>query len=389
LVFVPILIAPLLFETFAASEASKAAIQLEYRDVSMCSWSIPFGLALLVLSNQLHAREKTDVIVLDNGDRLTGEIKRLYSGVLYFSVGYVDGTAEVQWSRIIRIESRQLFIVHTQQGSLYTGSLTTSTNMGSMPVLIRINQLSGAAVEMDRSAIVSLGQTSESFWRKFSGQIQTGLMQAKGNDTIQYSFASLIEHKRDRWDMRAAYASNLSSSTGSDVAIRHEINVQGYRFLFDSGRYFYAGLGRLLQSSVQNIERQGNLGAGLGRYLKNTDLTRVAVVGGLAVQRTIYGTNTSASSIQDVVAGLLYANASLFKFKKVTLTVDASLFPAISQPDRGRYYFSTNASLFFKIVGNLDWTASFYGNWDSRPPATLTGSDYGTSLGLNWTFGGK
>jgi hypothetical protein len=350
---------------------------------------ITFGLSLLLFSTPLRARENTDVIVLDNGDRLTGEIKRLNSGVLYLSAGYVDGTMEVQWSKIVRIESRQLFIIQTQNGSLHTGSLTTSSSQNSGPVTIRINQLSGPPVDMDRSSIVAFGETSESFWQRFSGQVQTGLIQAKGNDTIQYSFGSLVDYKRDRWGMRTSYASNLSSSTGSDVATRNEINVQAYHFLFDGGKYFYAGLGKALQSSVQNIDRQTNLGAGIGLYLKNTELARVSVLGGLAVQRTVYGANEHPLRAQEVAAGLVYADASLFKFKKANLTLNASLFPAISQPDRGRLYFSANASLFYKIVGNLDWTASFYGNWDTRPPVTLSGSDYGTNLGLNWTFGGK
>ena len=30
-----------------------------------------------------------------------------------------------------------------------------------------------------------------------------------------------------------------------------------------------------------------------------------------------------------------------------------------------------------------------YGNWDNRPPANFSGSDYGSSSGLSWTFGIK
>ena len=31
----------------------------------------------------------------------------------------------------------------------------------------------------------------------------------------------------------------------------------------------------------------------------------------------------------------------------------------------------------------------FYGNWDNQPSPTLSGSDYGTSSGLSWTFGNR
>ena len=42
-----------------------------------------------------------------------------------------------------------------------------------------------------------------------------------------------------------------------------------------------------------------------------------------------------------------------------------------------------------KFYGNFTWNVSFYGNWDSRPPANFSGSDYGSTTGLSWTFGNK
>jgi hypothetical protein len=46
-------------------------------------------------------------------------------------------------------------------------------------------------------------------------------------------------------------------------------------------------------------------------------------------------------------------------------------------------------SYYIKIISDLKWNISFYGNWDNEPPPGLNGSDYGTSSGLSWTFGLK
>src|ERR1700739_3192982 len=83
--------------------------------------AILFG-ALLV-TTPLFARDKTDVLVMNNGDRVTCEIKGLGAGVLYVSIDYVDGTASVDWSKVRHVESTQLFIVKTTDGSVYTGTL--------------------------------------------------------------------------------------------------------------------------------------------------------------------------------------------------------------------------------------------------------------------------
>jgi len=350
--------------------------------------AVIIALATVLPASRLAAREQTDSIVLDNGDRLTGEIKRLKAGVLYLSLNYVDGTIEVQWSKVAKLESRQLFIIQTEDGSLRTGSFATPDRSSSGPVVIRITETSGGKVDMERSSIVSVGETSENFWQQFSGEINSGVMQSKGNDTIQYNLATQVEYRRERWGATSSYSSNLSSSSGSTSSTRNQVSVGAYHYL-NSGNYFYAGLGNMLQSTVQDISIQGSLGAGIGRFFKNTDRARISVLAGLALQTTEYSSTIVPLNAQRVAAGLLDADLMIFKFKKTDLSVNASLFSAFSEPSRGRIYFNTNVSYYLKIIGNLKWNISFYGNWDSRPPSTFSGSDYGVNSGLSWTFGGK
>ena len=75
----------------------------------------------LLAATSLFARESTDVIIMNNGDRLTGKIKSLKSGVLSVSLDYVDGTISVDWLKVARFESNQLFVILTQDGSSYEG----------------------------------------------------------------------------------------------------------------------------------------------------------------------------------------------------------------------------------------------------------------------------
>jgi len=48
-----------------------------------------------------------------------------------------------------------------------------------------------------------------------------------------------------------------------------------------------------------------------------------------------------------------------------------------------------NATYWMKFWSNFTWNISFYRNWDNQPPPTFSGSDYGTSTGLGWTFGNR
>src|ERR1700733_15387809 len=77
----------------------------------------------LLLAPPLFARPKTDVLVMNNGDRLTGEIKGLSAGTLYVSFDYILSPSAVNWSKVNHVESTQLFIVRTENGMVYTGTL--------------------------------------------------------------------------------------------------------------------------------------------------------------------------------------------------------------------------------------------------------------------------
>ena len=92
--------------------------------------AIIFSLMVL-FSSPLFAHEKTDVIVMKNGDRLTCEIKGLSAGVLSVKLSYAQGTVGLEWAQVARLESNQLFLVQTEAGRVYTGKLSTSANLAS------------------------------------------------------------------------------------------------------------------------------------------------------------------------------------------------------------------------------------------------------------------
>ena len=342
---------------------------------------------LLVAAAPLFARTKTDVLVMKNGDHLTCEIKGLDDGVLYVKFDYVLGTSSVQWSKVAYLESKQLFIIKTQDGSSYTGTLGTAEVEDKRPIKIEVTEAQGRQVVLPRPQIVQMGETSDRFWQRFSGDLNSGIIYSKGNQTTQYSLGANLAYLRERWSANADYNSTLSSSSGdTSAATRNQLNLSGMRLLrWDN--WFYTGIASFLQSSEQDIRLQSNIGGGIGRYLKNTNRATIAVIGGLAWQSTKYDQSQGPVATQNVGSALIGGEMKFFKFNKTNLDIRATAFPALSVP--GRVYLNTNATYYIKITGDLSWNISFYGNWDNQPPPHLSGSDYGTSSGLSFTFGLK
>jgi hypothetical protein len=343
--------------------------------------------SVLLLVAPLFGREKSDVIIMKNGDRLTCEIKGLNSGVLYVSLDYILGTSSVQWSKVHHLESSQIFIVKTESGLVYTGTLSTSELPGEdRPMKIEVASGPETKVTIERTQIVKMEETSEKFWQRFNGNINLGVIYSKGNQSTQYDLNSTVQYPREHWSAQASYSSTLSSSTGVNASTRNQVNYNGQRLL-RWNNWFYEGMGIFLQSSEQDINLQTTLGGGIGRYLKNTNNAQISLLGGLGWQNTAYRATTEPEGNQSLAIALVAGDMRFFRFNKTSIDLSASVLPALSQP--GRVHFNTNAAYYIKLFSNLTWNISFYGNWDTRPPANFSGSDYGTSSGLGWTFGNK
>jgi putative salt-induced outer membrane protein YdiY len=340
----------------------------------------------LLCSVPLHAKENADAILMKNGDRFTCEIKGLSGGVLSVKLNYVDGTIAVQWSQVAQLQSDRLFLVKTQSGAVYTGKLSTTGVSDDPPITIEIAETAGEVVEVPQRKIIKLSQTSEGFWRRFDGAVNTGTLYSKGNESAQFNLSSQVTYTRERWSSQASVNSSFATSSGSNLTTRNQTDVGATRLL-RWNNWFYGGAASFLQSSVQGINLQTTLGGGIGRYLKNTNRASVSVIGGLGWQNASYGQDSVQQGTQNTAVGFVATEIKFFKFKKTNLDVSASLIPAISDP--GRVHFNANTVYYIKIASDLSWNFSFYGSWDSHPPTTLPESDYGMSSGLSWTFGNR
>jgi hypothetical protein len=337
------------------------------------------------LALPVFSRAKTDVLVMNNGDRWTCEIKNLESGVLQVETDYVDGTISIDWFKVARIESSALFLVHMQDGSRYAGKLITREALPGTPMKIEIQpEDQTTPVVVDRYNVVHVTQFSESILRRFDGNITIGAVYSKGNNTTQYNFGSELDYRQERWGGKLDYTSTLSSSTGAPTATFNEIDLTAFRLL-RWPNYFWGGGASLLQSSVREINRQTVVGLTLGRFLKNTNRMQFSVQGGFGWQRTQYYPSYAYDRLQNVAVAMISSDLDAFTFKKTRLNIRASVFPALTS--QGRLFSRVNAAYYLKVFGKIDWNLSFYGNWDTQPPGNLSSSDYGTSTGLSYSFG--
>ena len=346
--------------------------------------------AMLLLAAPLRASddagsgEKNDVLYMKNGDRMTCEIKSLDAGSLQVSLDYVEGTISVQWSRVQRLDSKRLFIVTLEDGSVYSGTLSIAETLPDEPTKLQLSSGPGNFVLIDKTRIVNMGETSEDFWQRFAVNLQSGIIYSKGNSSTQYNISSSVTYARPRWAMGLDFNSALSSNSGVNASTRNQLNLDAYHLL-PWKNWFYAGQVGLLQSTEQGIELRTNVSGGVGKYLQHSGRVSVSLLGGLGWQNTRYSPTEQSQGTQDILALLVNSSLRVVTFSKTNLDLSFSALPALSEP--GRFFFNTNAAFYVKLWSNLTYNLSFYGSWDTRPPVTYNASDYGFSSGLGWSFG--
>ena len=327
---------------------------------------------------------KTDLLVFANGDEMTCEIKSLSAGALYVGVDYVSGTISIEWAKVVGLRSPQLFIIKTNNGSAYSGRISTVDVSQGHPVEFQLDLVSGGQIFIPKSQIAEMSRTSPQFFGRLNGNITTSLIYTKGNNNTQFSFGTTVEYPRPTWGAQVTYSSNFSTSSGSATSTRNNLTLGGTKLMRWRNLY-YAGYASGLQSTEQGIDLQSNLGGGVGYYIKNTNSLIFSTMAGATWQNTSYTPGVSSGTTESIVTGLLAVTFNYVRFNKTNLLIRASALPDFSTT--GRWFFNTNASYYFKFWGKLNWNLSFYGNWDTQPPQGYSGSDYGFSSGLGLTFG--
>lgn len=214
----------------------------------------------LLFSLPLVAEESKDVIVMKNGDRITGDIKGLSAGVLSVRVRYIDGRISVQWSQVAHLESNKLYLVQTESGAVYTGKLSTSGESEDPPIRIEVAVTPEREVEIPPRQIISLGPTSDSFWHRFDGAVNTGLLYSKGNESVQFNLSSQVAYYRERWSSEVSFNSTFASNSGANLSTRNQTDISAMKLL-RWNNWFYAGTASFLQSSVQEINLAQELDA--------------------------------------------------------------------------------------------------------------------------------
>ena len=335
----------------------------------------------LAWTSTAFGKHTDDVVVLKNGDRLTGEIKGLSRGELSIKADYMAEAVRLDWARIERLESKSTFMISLVNGKLFTSLMRLIPgNSNEIPNFV-IGSSVDAQVRVHQLDVIRIVPAEPGFWRRLEGSIDLGFSFTSGNDQYQTQLTSTTTYRTGDHSFTASIDSAFSGQPEGDSTTRNQFTFDYRKQL--TPRFFVGGIFDLLQSDQQSLKLRTSAGGLVGRNLLQTEHSRLSIFGGVVGTRENYSAaiGKPKSTNADALAGVDF---STFRFKTTDIRSRFSLFPSLTTP--GRMRLQAASDLHIKIVKDLYWGFHVYENFDSKPPVRADKNDLGISTSLGWKF---
>jgi len=328
---------------------------------------------LLAASPALAA--KTDVVVLSNGDHVTGEVKQLERGRLTFKTDDM-GTLAIEWDNIRSIAAGAPFEIYDLDGRRYVGSLEP----GSVAGELRVVGPDGAyVVELKRiGRLLRLGAT---FWQRLDGSLSLGASYASASELFKLDFAATFGLDSAGHRVALSASSTLSSQPGVEETRRNDLALT-YERRFQN-RWVALLQGQVEQNRELGFDLRTSASGGGGRYLVQTQRDRLLVGAGFSVNREWPVAGDQATNVEATL--LLRYDRFSYDFPHVDISLVAAGFTSLT--DGGRHRLEADAQLKREVVKDFYITLRGYESYDSRPATEgAKTNDYGFSFALGWSF---
>jgi hypothetical protein len=333
--------------------------------------------AVLVASLSVTARAqgRTDIVMLVNGDRISGEVVRLDRGRLEFKTDNA-GTLYLEWDKLRSVLTTRLVEVATADGRRYLGSLVQAPSRA-----ISVATLAGG-VALRMAEVTSITPIGRSFWRKVDGSINAGFNYTQSSGVAQLTFNSDTVYRRPASQVRLVGSMTLTRTDGDeDRYDRATVDASYQRSPWP--RWFVLGFGRFETNESLGLTLRSQVGGAMGPRLINSNRAQMSIGAGLDVNDE---RGVDVEPTRNMEALVLF-QASYFTYDRPTTSLDVRLqyYPSLS--NRGRHRAQLDASVRQEVLSDLFVGLTLFNSYDSRPPNEAADSnDVGIVASIGWTY---
>lgn len=341
-----------------------------------------YVIAVLLCLPAIGYAQKTDIILLKNGDRITGDIKEFQRGIVRVTTDTM-GTVFIEWEEIQSIHTDKTYTVETQSGLREFGSIQASPDSDGLVVTYN-----NKSVVLDAENIVTLRRVKDNFWRRLEGNIGVGLSAKKANHELNINIFGDAKYQTRKHVYRADFYSTFSNRNDADENERHNLAFSHSAFIVP--KWFSLAGAELERNTELNLHLRTLVTGGASYEIIKSNRHRLITSFGLAANNENYFFGGADRLSGEAFVSLSY---DYFKFStpKADVVTSLAVYPSLTEANRVRTTFDTTVS--WEMVKDFWWDVSLYYTADNKPPEDernnndkAPGTDWGLNTGIKWKY---
>jgi len=329
--------------------------------------------ALSLGAAEATAAEKTDVVVLVNGDRITGEIKGMARGKLDYSTDDA-GRLSIQWTKLRVVTSPHRFELETSEGRRYFS-----------PLLAPEHGAQGAVRLDDGDTlpipdVVSIVPLSSGFLARIQAYLDLGVTVARSNSARTLTADGFVQYRGERTGTSLAFDAYGQDAADSAATNRGSVKLTGDLYF---GRWTSQLWGQAEKNDELGLRRRLSLGAGASYSALRNDSMELSAAAGLIGVQEDYADSAPTPSL----TGLLSVSWDAFRYDspKLDLVVSLAAYPYLT--DAGRVRVESSLRVKYELVSDFNVGLSISDTYDTRPPDPAAASnDYLLTMTIGWSY---
>ena len=342
--------------------------------------SVLLFFTVMLISTSLLARDKTDVVILKNGDHITGEIKSLERGKMSLSTDHM-GTIQIEWVEVAQVTSQWIFEVETESGLRIFGALAPADEPQTIQILGEDSRNT-----MHQTSVVRMTQLEAGFLARLEGYVDLGYSFARANRATEWNLETEVKTRNEVRQFRVNLNSLFSDRNDVDSNTRTVLIVDWTRFF--SNRWLTTALSNFTQNQELDLDLRSTFGGTLGRHLLQSNRSTFTLAGGAVYTREKFLVDDPADpeDIRNSIEGVAALQYELFNFgdPETDIVVNLSILPSLS--DWGRVRIDFNTRIQYEIFKDFFWSVSAFDQYDSDPPEGTEKNDFGVNTGVGWKW---
>jgi hypothetical protein len=319
---------------------------------------------------------KTDVVVLANGNAVTGEVKSLDFGSLRYSTDSM-GTVNIDWEDVISLRSDQDLQIELADGTRYFGKVLPGEEKFFVRVVTASDEF---MIESSRIVRITPIDTGDRFLERLDGSFSFGIQTQKSSAVTTSNLAADVSYRTRQYLVGTRINSSITDQPSEPTKARQSLSFNYQRFR--GNRWFTDWFTSLEKNDELGIANRISTGGAVGRYLVQTNKSQLSLSTGVQGARTAFIGEDEDTTEAEGKIEIRYLRRNLAPETSFRFTT--TVYPALE--DVSRYRAESDLSLRREVFEDLFLELGVGYSYISEPPTGAEKSDYTATTSIGYSF---